>query len=157
MTMGDRIAVMNNGKLEQVGTPDEIYNRPASLFVAGFIGAPPMNLIDGELHDGRFISGQLSVPINAAHTGAAVLGIRPQHMQIFHEPVKAATPLNVFAIEHLGRESVVILEFAGTAQKIRALVEPGFGTRIGATLYARPQPEHCLLFRTPSEGANRLF
>ena len=118
MTMGDRIAVMNEGRLEQIGTPDEIYNRPATLFVAGFVGSPPMNLISGEI---------------AAQEGRT--------------PFVAAIPVTVFAVEHLGRESVVILE-DNERNKLHALVEPGFvpGTPVGgvgpATLGVRPQHLH---------------
>src|SRR5438067_5772758 len=66
MTMGDRIAVMRNGRVEQIGTPDEIYNRPATLFVAGFVGAPPMNFFQGEIDGGSgtptFVAGPMRVP-----------------------------------------------------------------------------------------------
>ena len=92
MTMGDRIAVMKEGRLEQIGTPDEIYNRPATLFVAGFVGSPPMNLIEGEIarQDGRarFASGDFAVEPNrsAGAAGPATLGVRPQHLRIHARP-----------------------------------------------------------------------
>ena len=54
MTLADRIAIMNKGKIQQLGTPDEVYNNPANVFVAGFIGSPPMNLIKGDLENGTF-------------------------------------------------------------------------------------------------------
>ncbi|MDE0392025.1 MAG: ABC transporter ATP-binding protein [Rhodospirillales bacterium] len=151
MTMGDRIAVMNDGRLEQIGTPDEIYNRPATLFVAGFVGSPPMNLIEGEIvtQDGRtrFVSRDLTFEpkLAAGDAGPATLGIRPQHLHIHAEGRNGAVPVTVFAVEHLGRESVVILEDGGR-NKLHALVEPGFAGRVGDRLHAAPDPTHCLLF-----------
>lgn len=146
MTMGDRIAVMNAGQLEQVGTPDEIYNHPASLFVAGFIGAPPMNLIAGEIENGRFRNGSVDIGLRSEKTGAVVLGVRPQHMQIVQQTDDGAFACRVFALEHLGRESVVIMHAADENLRLRALVEPGFRAKIGDLIYARPQTEHCFVF-----------
>ena len=151
MTMGDRIAVMNEGRLEQIGTPDETYNRPATLFVAGFVGSPPMNLIAGEIvaQEGRtpFVARDFAfvpgTPVGAV--GPATLGVRPQHLQIHSGATDAAIPVTVFAVEHLGRESVVILE-DDERNKLHALVEPGFAGRVGDRLRAAPDPAHCLLF-----------
>ena len=151
MTMGDRIAVMNDGLLEQVGTPDEIYNRPATLFVAGFVGSPPMNLIEGEIaaHEGRnrFVSRDFVFAPDAAigPAGPATLGVRPQHLRIHAGPGDGAIPVTVYAVEHLGRESVVILD-DGERNKLHALVEPGFAGQVGDRLHAAPDPAHCLLF-----------
>ena len=125
MTMGDRIAVMKEGRLEQIGTPDEIYNRPATLFVAGFVGSPPMNLIEGEIarQDGRarFSSGDFAFEPNraAGAAGPVTLGVRPQHLRVHTGPADGAMPVTVFAVEHLGRESVVILEDGRPKQAAR--------------------------------------
>lgn len=147
MTMGDRIAVMNEGRLEQVGTPNEIYNQPATLFVAGFIGAPPMNLIPGRIdNQGQFQAGPLAVPLSAtAQTGDVVLGVRPQHLDVLREPTDGALPLSLFALEHLGRESVAILEDV-EHNRYRALVDPEFKATVGDQLFARPMPDNCLVF-----------
>jgi ABC-type sugar transport system ATPase subunit len=75
MTMGDRIAVMRAGRIEQLDSPDGVYNRPATLFVAGFIGSPPMNMIGGEVAAGRFRSDGLELPV-ACRPGPAVIGVR---------------------------------------------------------------------------------
>ena len=158
MTMGDRIAVMNEGRLEQIGTPDEIYNRPATLFVAGFVGSPPMNLVPGEIvAEGDrtpFVARDFTyvpvTPISA--TGPATLGVRPQHMQVHADAADASVPVTVFAVEHLGRESVVILE-DDERNKLHALVEPGFTGRVGDRLHASPDPTHCLLF----DGAGNVL
>ncbi|MGH1479233.1 MAG: ABC transporter ATP-binding protein [Geminicoccales bacterium] len=152
MTMGDRIAVMNNGRLEQIGTPDEIYNHPATLFVASFVGSPPMNLIaprdavptrdTADLPDSSLAAWY---NLASAENGAAVtLGVRPQHLRVSPEP-NGGLPATVFALEHLGRESVLILEDE-QQNKLRALVEPNFRARVGDRMFASPDPKHCLLF-----------
>ncbi|MGE0237140.1 MAG: ABC transporter ATP-binding protein [Parvibaculaceae bacterium] len=83
MTLADRIAVMNKGKIQQLGTPDEVYNDPNHLFVAGFIGSPPMNLIPGALANGDFIGPDTRVPGAGNGTRAnVVLGVRPEDMEI---------------------------------------------------------------------------
>lgn len=93
MTMGDRIAVVNNGAIEQVGTPVELYRNPKNMFVAGFIGSPPMNFIPAQasgrtatLEDGQ----TLQLPIEAA--GTVSIGLRPEHMflnkQVHHQTLK---------------------------------------------------------------------
>ena len=151
MTMGDRIAVMKDGALQQIGAPEEIYRRPANLFVAGFVGSPPMNLIEGELADRdgrrRFVSGGLTLAVEdgAGETGPVTLGVRPQHLRVRSAPADGAMPVTVFAVEHLGRESVVILD-DGRRNRLRALVEPGFAARVGDRRYAAPDPGGCLLF-----------
>jgi ABC-type sugar transport system ATPase subunit len=150
MTMGDRIAVISQGRLEQVGTPVEIYERPATLFVAAFVGSPPMNLFEGEVvaRDGRpcFVAGELTVPLPVAlASGNVTLGVRPQHLAVATEPVAGALPATAFALEHLGKESVLIVEDAGR-NRLRALVPPAFDAKVGERLFVMPDPAHCLLF-----------
>ena len=118
MTMGDRIAVMRSGKVEQIGTPDEIYNRPATLFVAGFVGAPPMNFLSGAIEhvDGKLRSVhpalRVEIPGGSAKVAPrkeAILGIRP-HLTRLSEPGASSLPLTVYAIEQLGNEAIVICD-----------------------------------------------
>jgi ABC-type sugar transport system ATPase subunit len=144
MTMGDRIAVISEGRLEQIGTPNEIYNAPSTRFVAGFLGSPPMNLIEGEIDAGCFRSGRLSVPV-AAPPGRTTLGVRPQNVSVASPDAENVLPATVFAIEHLGRESVLIAD-TGTAAKVRVLVPANFTARVGERLGLRPDPAHCLAF-----------
>ena len=83
MTLADRIAVMNKGKIQQLGTPDEVYNNPNHLFVAGFIGSPPMNLIPGALENGDFVGPDTRVKgAGQGNRAKVVLGIRPEDMEI---------------------------------------------------------------------------
>ena len=79
MTLADRIVIMQGGAIQQIGTPDEIYTDPANTFVASFIGAPPMNLIDGEIKDGSFVSDGIKIPnVGMQSLGKIKLGIRPE-------------------------------------------------------------------------------
>src|SRR5512147_2587608 len=81
MTLAQRMIVMNAGRMEQIGTPEEVYARPATTFVAGFIGSPPMNLIRGVADGSRFtVDGvQLPLPAAAPRSGELIVGLRPEH------------------------------------------------------------------------------
>ncbi|HVO18422.1 MAG TPA: sn-glycerol-3-phosphate ABC transporter ATP-binding protein UgpC [Anaeromyxobacter sp.] len=118
MTMGTRICVLNRGVLQQVGAPLEVYERPASAFVAQFIGTPPMNFLRGTLRDGAVAVGSLSVPLPASLRDAAgklggrkvIAGIRPEHvLPKGHEHRGPVLPLEVAVeiVETLGDEIVV--------------------------------------------------
>ena len=96
-TMADRIVCMNKGRIEQVGTPDELYARPANLFVAGFIGSPPINLVAG---DGHFASLTIT-----GTDGPATLGIRPENVTL-----EGGFAAEISQIEPMGREVLYVLE-----------------------------------------------
>jgi ABC-type sugar transport system ATPase subunit len=131
MTLGDRIVVMNQGKVQQIGTPLEVYDHPANLFVAGFIGAPEMNLIEGTLinDNGQYVFKNERITIKlgdklktiTTKTNKAVLGIRPEYVEV----VTGENRLNllkakVLLIEQMGAQTLVICELLGN-QKIRIL------------------------------------
>jgi len=103
MTMADRIIVLNEGRIEQIGTPDEIYNNPASTFVAGFMGAPPMNLLNGKVNgDGRPMIGEdihLDAALPKESKGEFLVGIRPEDIDI---NVDNGFDCNVEIVEALG-------------------------------------------------------
>ncbi|MBB5723696.1 sn-glycerol 3-phosphate transport system ATP-binding protein [Loktanella ponticola] len=80
MTMADRMIVMNAGRAEQIGTPLEVYERPATLFAAQFIGSPSMNVLDGEINASGLTIGDAQVPTHTKHTGKVTVGIRPEHI-----------------------------------------------------------------------------
>ncbi|MCF2905378.1 sn-glycerol-3-phosphate ABC transporter ATP-binding protein UgpC [Octadecabacter sp. CECT 8868] len=98
MTMADRIIVLNNGQIEQIGTPAEIYHRPASTFVASFMGAPPMNLIAAQGHDGRIMVGDMALASNNI-IGPVTMGIRPEDVEIGPD---CEIPFTVDIVEELG-------------------------------------------------------
>ena len=143
MTMGDRIGVMRAGQLEQIGTPTEIYNKPATLFVAGFVGTPPMNLMEGNIVDkngGRhFSNSYVSLPLvgeyaDAGHAGQVMFGIRP-HVMHLGAAGPASIPFTVYAVEQLGNEAIVIGE-TPSRSRIRVVVEAGFHAKVGEVLHA---------------------
>ncbi|WP_172327890.1 ABC transporter ATP-binding protein [Mangrovicoccus sp. HB161399] len=161
MTMGDRIGIMRNGKLEQIGTPEEVYNRPETLFAAGFIGSPPMNLIEGEVvaEGGMkvFACKDFRLPLAGAFAGmapasAAVLGIRPYLMQLAGSG-PGALPMKVYAIEQLGNEAIVIADTPSGA-RVRAVAPAGFHAQVGTVLHARFDPADALLY---DPGTQRPF
>ncbi|WP_027578994.1 ATP-binding cassette domain-containing protein [Bradyrhizobium sp. Ai1a-2] len=93
MTMADKIVVLNGGKIEQYGTPLELYEKPANLFVAGFIGSPKMNFISGEV---------------AGRHGAATIGVRPEHLKIARDG--EGWPGNIMVAEHLGSDTFLYVD-----------------------------------------------
>ncbi|MGR3722363.1 sn-glycerol-3-phosphate ABC transporter ATP-binding protein UgpC [Abyssibius alkaniclasticus] len=98
MTMADRIIVLNEGRIEQIGTPAEIYHRPASTFVASFMGAPPMNLIRAQGRDGRVMVGDVTLADRHA-SGAVTMGIRPEDIEV---GAGCDIPFTVDIVEELG-------------------------------------------------------
>ncbi|HEU5297197.1 MAG TPA: sn-glycerol-3-phosphate import ATP-binding protein UgpC [Burkholderiaceae bacterium] len=106
MTLGQRLIVMNAGHMEQIGSPEEVYARPATTFVAGFIGSPPMNLLRGRADGTTFTvdGATLPLPSAAPRTGDAMLGLRPEHTELRNG---AGWPLQVEMIEMLGAERLV--------------------------------------------------
>ena len=108
MTMADRIAVMNEGRIEQLGAPLELYDRPANLFVAQFIGSPAMNVFDGTLKNGAVEALGASWPAsqNRGGDGQAVkYGIRPEHLQLGRDGV----PAEVVVVEPMGHETELLV------------------------------------------------
>jgi multiple sugar transport system ATP-binding protein len=110
MTMADKIVVMNHGRIEQAGAPLELYDRPANLFVAGFIGSPAMNMLAGRIKDGGFIDGGGThwplPPAYAGREGAEVVyGIRPEHLRLDPNGIQA----RIQVVEPTGSETQVIL------------------------------------------------
>ena len=108
MTLAQRMIVMNAGRMEQIGTPEAVYQRPATTFVAGFIGSPPMNLLKGSADGTRFTAGAqvLSLPGSAPRHGELILGLRPEHTALSRNGA-AGWPLKVEMIEMLGAERLV--------------------------------------------------
>ncbi|MEP4196904.1 MAG: sn-glycerol-3-phosphate ABC transporter ATP-binding protein UgpC [Aliishimia sp.] len=137
MTMADRIVVMNAGRIEQVGSPLELYNTPDNLFVAGFIGAPQMNLLPGEVIEtsGEFAlkhgDAMQALPSGLAlNSGQSItLGIRPEHLCIDPEGSLHAT---ITVIEPMGNETHLTCELAGT--EIRLIAAADIKTQPGAAI-----------------------
>lgn len=129
MAMSDRIAVINKGRLEQVGTPDELYAAPETLFVAGFIGSPPMNLVPVAA-DGTSAFGRI-----AGHTLPVTIGVRPEHMALRHGTDAWTVSGTVALIEPTGQDRVVqILLDDGTPLAFRCPIgdTPSLGRMVMA-------------------------
>jgi ABC-type sugar transport system ATPase subunit len=107
MTLGDRIAVMSGGELLQVGRPNEVYSRPANLFVAAFIGSPSMNLLLANARDGVVEAGDFRLQMPGVRDGELVLGFRPERMRPSALNGRATTELLVEVVEPLGSEVLV--------------------------------------------------
>jgi sn-glycerol 3-phosphate transport system ATP-binding protein len=145
MTLAQRMIVMNGGRIEQIGTPEQVYQRPATTFVAGFIGSPPMNLVAGTAEGHTFRVGGLALPLPAPapRAGELLLGMRPEHADI--DPAHSgdgvpAWPLQVEMLEMLGAERLVYGRLGG---------EP-FVLRIDGTL-PPPAPGGTVPLRVPAE------
>ncbi|MEM6987111.1 MAG: ABC transporter ATP-binding protein, partial [Pseudomonadota bacterium] len=112
MTLADRVAVMRHGVIQQLGTPDEIYNDPANLFVAGFIGSPAMNLINGSVQDGMFVTtgGTRLVEIASENRDAAILGVRADDIQV-HEPGQGKLDVSIYAFENTGESTLLTVQW----------------------------------------------
>ena len=148
MTMADRIAVINEGRIMQLGTPIDLYERPENIFVAGFIGSPPMNFFDISLKEaeGKLIidAGEftLTVPENLAeilreYVGKELtFGVRPEHILVYKEPQENSIKTEVYVVEPLGSETIVNLRVGSIVFK--AKVPPYTKLDIGTTVYALP-------------------
>ncbi|MFM9872786.1 MAG: ABC transporter ATP-binding protein [Fimbriimonadaceae bacterium] len=125
MTMGQRISVMNNGVLQQCDEPEVVYNNPANKFVAGFIGAPPMNFIEGTIQGGKFVSEALTVPLPTSHAAAGMdgkkvtFGIRPEDVSDADLAGKVDEShcfmATVDVLEKLGAEDTAYLKMGGVS------------------------------------------
>jgi sn-glycerol 3-phosphate transport system ATP-binding protein/multiple sugar transport system ATP-binding protein len=116
MSLGDRIAILNQGRVEQIGTPLEVYDRPASLFCATFIGSPPMNLIEVEVADGalRGPGGLvLSPPPGLPRDRTLVAGIRPEALEVTSPGEQGSIPARVVSAEALGDEIIYVVDHGG--------------------------------------------
>ncbi len=111
MTLADRIVVMNDGRIEQIGTPMELFNDPANTFVAGFLGSPPMNQMKGTLTASGAKIGDAEIKIDGRvgdHAGRDVIvGIRPEHVTLSAEGPSSALPISLDLVEPLGSEALL--------------------------------------------------
>src|SRR6266436_1238069 len=147
MTLAHRVAVMNKGVIEQLGTPKEIYNDPRTLFVAGFIGSPPMNLVEGEVKDGVFSSaGGLRVEgFNHANVARAVLGVRPEDIHVVgaKDPeINLAAP--IYSVELTGESTFVSVHAGDRLLIMRA--DKNFDGDFDQMVGIKASPDRVFLF-----------
>ena len=117
MTLGQRVAVMRDGRIQQVDTPQELYARPANLYVAAFIGSPAMNLVEAEVANGQVRFGGFAIPLSSADatpTGRVIVGLRPEAFEdgAFADPSLPRMDVNVEVVEELGADTHVLFTVA---------------------------------------------
>ena len=154
MTMADRIAVLDAGQLQQLGAPDTIYQRPANLFVAQFIGSPPMNIVDATRdRDILVLAGgwRVDAPRGIDGRDGLKVGLRPEAIELDLTAVSGAQPAEVLVSEPLGSEVIVNVKLGDALLKVRTApeVRPDPGTRV----YLRAQPESVRVFDALSGAA----
>ncbi|MFD5059136.1 ABC transporter ATP-binding protein [Streptomyces sp. NPDC058394] len=152
LALADRIAVMEGGRIRQLGTPKEVFHRPANTFVASFIGSTPMNLLDAVVSGGNLVIGDQQLPVPPEYAGGAlgdgeklVLGIRPEYLSYSTEPVQDAFSGEVTVIENLGSAQLVTLH--GGAGFVQVVVDEEVFVKAGDKGYAIPRTDRVLLYR----------
>ena len=156
LSMADKIAIMYGGFLQQVGSPSDVYDRPANLFVAGFIGSPAMNLVPCQIAPDRsalLLDGNITLPIqdgakarfaNAPTGKPLILGVRPEDIALRRDAQSEFTPSEVYVVEPLGSENIIDARLAGNIFKVR--MPPTFMSRIGEILHMRIDHSRAHLF-----------
>ena len=159
MTLADRIVILRGGDIEQVGTPDEVYNKPQSVFVGGFVGSPAMNFVKAKVEAGHvvFASGD-RLPIAAIRTGIqtgldgrdVIVGIRPEHFVTVADPAMTLTA-KVQVVEPLGSDTLVHVEIGG--ETLTARMPPEMRPQVGAEMRLGLDPSKVHLFDAATERA----
>ncbi|WP_299841956.1 ABC transporter ATP-binding protein [uncultured Jannaschia sp.] len=156
LTLADRIAVMRGGVIQQLDTPLTIYNRPANLFVAGFIGSPAMSMLSGRVEGGRFHVGAQSLDLGgydgevSARLDPAILGLRPEHVEIVEGQGGPGGLLATVDIdEPMGADSLLWLDVEG--QKMSARIPVERSLRRGTEVRVVPVMDKASLFDAESE------
>jgi multiple sugar transport system ATP-binding protein len=161
MTLSDRIAIMNKGLLQQLGSPFDVYEKPVNLFVGGFIGSPAMNTVEGELvkKEGEYLASfsvcSLAIPTDVAvniPSKELVLGIRPEHILIEEEKTRRSTAAKVEVVEPLGHEAILLLNVKGVLLTANTrLMKP---LKVGEEIWISFAEDKLLLFE--KQSANRI-
>jgi multiple sugar transport system ATP-binding protein len=154
MTMADMIAVMHDGRLQQLATPADLYAHPVNLFVARFCGSPPMNVLEGDVSDAAFTHPRGAVALRDAPVrGPAKLGFRPEHAQIVAPDAAGSLRGEVYVVEPLGNETLITVALGDELVNLRAAagVEPAIGTPVGLL----PDRAHLHLFDADTGAAIR--
>ena len=145
MTLADRLIVMNAGNADQIGPPLDLYERPATAFVAGFIGSPAMNLVEGMFDGGAVVVGNCTLPVAhpRAEAGRAVLvGLRPEHLE---QAAGGPLPLAIELLERLGADTILHGRLGGGVQ-LTARAAGTVNPPLGQILHFAVRPEHIHLF-----------
>ena len=162
MTLGDRIVVLNNGEVQQIGSPQEVYARPKNRMVASFIGNPPMNILPATYYDERLILfGDRSIELNSGlkqrlrlHPGQIDLGIRPEHIALQNSDLAIddsnCIVLQVELVEPLGRETLIKVVDPESNSKLNLLASPHWQSQPGDRLAVKFDLEQLFIFDSDS-------
>jgi multiple sugar transport system ATP-binding protein len=163
MTLADRVAIMRDGLLQQVGPPREIYDRPANTFVGGFLGSPGMNFLLGRLETDAgqlawaFNGQRLPLPaewagqLSDGRTYAGVhLGVRPEDVRLLDRPARASLPAEVYVSEALGNETLVRVQVDGQELVVRA--DASYEPEVGAHVWVEPDLRRAHLFDASTDN-----
>jgi len=153
MTLGTRIAVLNQGRLVQFAAPKEIYHHPSTRFVAEFIGRPAMNTLDGRVENGRFLRNGLSLPAPGQGDGPSVLGIRPEHIVLAPGSGTATSPFRLDVLELIEPDMLLFVTHDGLSLTVRGKADAADLKR-GVELHLEFPPER-LHFFDPESGRRR--
>ncbi|MEO7077944.1 MAG: TOBE domain-containing protein, partial [Rhodococcus sp. (in: high G+C Gram-positive bacteria)] len=151
MTMGDRVAVLLDGKLQQIAPPRELYDNPVNTFVAGFIGSPGMNLVDAPVVEGAAVMGDLRIPLPRGAHGRVVLGVRPESWRLVGEN-EGAVASTVELIEELGAESYLYAapepgaNWSTQSGRFAVRVDRKLDVRLGQTVRLVPNLDEVFFF-----------
>jgi sn-glycerol 3-phosphate transport system ATP-binding protein len=152
MTLADRLIVMNGGNADQIGPPLDLYERPATAFVAGFIGSPAMNLVDGRIDASGIVIGNCVLPLprgpDEAGRGLTV-GLRPEHLEMASD---GPLPLTVELLERLGADTIVHGRLGSDGIVLTARAAGTINPPLGEVLRFAVRPEHIHLFDRVSEA-----
>ena len=162
MSMADVIVVIDHGRIQQVGSPDDVYNRPRNLFVAGFIGSPPANMLHGHVHHSTAVevrvAGARFQPreeyakvLAEAGLEEVIVVFRPEHARLSLEPSPHALSIvgEVYVVEPLGKENIVTMIVAGVPVKV--VTSPDVRPRVGEKLYITVPVSRVMLFDPETE------
>ena len=147
MTLADRIVIMDKGAIQQIGTPDEIYNDPANTFVASFIGSPPMNLIEGTLANGTFTAPGVKVEgLPLEHDGKITLGARPEDCSVLEG--SGHVEGSVYGVEPTG--DITYLTIKGGDKLVEVKADRDYRAELNSTAHVGFDPARIYLFDTPT-------
>jgi len=153
MTLADRVVVLRDGRIEQIGEPDTLYAKPANLFVAGFIGSPAMNLFAAEASGEEIRIGDETLPSSITHNGPAMLGIRPEDFLLDQSRTPGTIAAEVTLIEPMGADTLIFCQISG-GHEISVRLPRHVRVHDGEQLNLKPRDGALHLF--DPESGNRL-
>jgi sn-glycerol 3-phosphate transport system ATP-binding protein len=158
MTLGDRLCVMSKGEVQQIGTTDDVYNRPANTFVASFMGSPPMNLMPGIVRGRTLHIGEASITAPPGPDGPVTVGVRPEHVQVHTSLDEGTVPARIDFCEPLGSHVLVnaLVDVPGQEPaRVIAHAAPDVALDAGTIVGLKMRPDRTHLFDAETGSAER--